>query len=469
MEPVKPKPSRAEYDSLGEIDVPDSCLWGAQTQRSLKYFAIGSEAFPPGFIHSLCQIKKAAAKVNNELELLDSEKSALIQQACDQVLSGQHNDQFPLRVWQTGSGTQTNMNVNEVVANIANRYAGSALGSKTPIHPNDHVNLSQSSNDVFPTAMHLFVRRLMTNELLPALAELKHQLQLKSAAFADKVKVGRTHMMDATAVSLGQEFAGFCQQIEFAMARLNESCEHLESLPIGGTAVGNGFGRHKNWPERMCEELSATTGMPATPSKNPLWETASHDALANCHGQLAGLATALFKISSDLRLMNSGPRCGLSEISIPANEPGSSMMPGKVNPTQIEAMTMVCLRVLGNQTSVTMANSQGQFQLNTYKPLFIHLLTESITLLADSCRSFTNYCVAGIEANLTTLARQQEESLMYATALSAALGYEKTAEVVQYASKNKLKLREAVIALELMSTEEFDSVLEHSNLTGPFE
>jgi fumarate hydratase class II len=361
------------------------------------------------------------------------------------------------------------MNVNEVVANIANKSSGADLGSKSPIHPNDHVNLSQSSNDVFPTAMHMFTGRLIVDELKPALNGLKEKLKLKSEAFYDKVKVGRTHMMDATAVSLGQEFDGYFHQIEFSIERISESCEHLQRLAIGGTAVGNGFGRHKKWPVLICQELSKLSGSPVSPSKNSLWETASHDALANVHAQLAGLATALYKIASDIRLMNSGPRGGLAEVFIPANEPGSSMMPGKVNPTQIEALTMVCLRILGNQTAITMANTQGQFQLNTYKPLFIHLLTESISLLTDSCLSFTKYCVAGIEPNLETLEKQQEESLMYATVLSTALGYEKTAEVVQYATKNNLRLREAVTALKLLTPEEFDRLLKHSNLLGPFE
>lgn len=460
-------PYREESDSMGSVEVPDRALWGAQSQRSLQHFSIGEATFPTAFIRSLCLVKKAAAIVNQRLDLLDSERAKLIQVACDEIIAGQHDDQFPLSIWQTGSGTQTNMNVNEVIANIGNRNAGAELGGKKPLHPNDHVNLSQSSNDVFPTAMHMATRGEIAEHLLPTLRELHSTLIGKTKEFEKSIKVGRTHMMDATPISLGQEFSGFAAQLEYNIDQISQGLDGLRYLAVGGTAVGTGFNSHPLWSESMATELSNLTGLDYYSTKNTFSQMASHDALFTTHSQLTGLAMALFKIGNDLRLMNSGPRCGLGEISIPANEPGSSMMPGKVNPTQIEALTMVCIRVMGNNTSVTMANSQGQFQLNTYKPLIIHCLLESIELLTDSCASFDKYCVSGIEENQAQLEHYNSRSLMFATALSPILGYDKAAEVVHYAHANDLSLRDAVLALELLSDDEFDSHVDLSKMLAP--
>ncbi len=459
--------SREESDSMGTVKVPVDALWGAQSQRSLQHFPIGNETFPMSFIHALCLVKKAAAIVNQRLTLLDGTRAKLIQEACDEVLAGKHDEQFPLSIWQTGSGTQTNMNVNEVVANIGNLKSGSSLGSKSPLHPNDHINLSQSSNDVFPTAMHLAARSSITETLLPVLKELHGEFARKAEEFEKIIKVGRTHMMDATPISLGQEFGGFAAQIQFAIDQISHSLVGLQYLAIGGTAVGTGFGSHPLWSQSMSEELSNLTGQDYYSAKNKFSQMASHDALLNTHAQLTGLATAQFKICNDLRLMSSGPRCGLGEISIPSNEPGSSMMPGKVNPTQIEALTMVCLRVIGNNTAVTVANSQGQFQLNTYKPLIIHSLLESITLLSDSCAAFTRYCVSGIEANTEQLQQNSSRSLMFATALAPIIGYDKAAELVHFAHANNLSLRDAVLELELMTGNEFDCQVDLSKMVGP--
>ncbi|MEX0965318.1 MAG: class II fumarate hydratase [Pseudohongiellaceae bacterium] len=452
---------------MGSVEVPENALWGAQTQRSLQHFSIGDATFPKAFIHALCLVKKAAAIVNQRLDLLDSKKAKLIQEACDEILAEKHAEQFPLSVWQTGSGTQTNMNMNEVIANIGNRNSGSALGSKSPLHPNDHVNLSQSSNDVFPTAMHIATRSLVIEKLLPALKVLHESLDEKAIQFAGAVKVARTHMMDATPISLGHEFSAFSAQLQFAMDQISQSLVALQYLAIGGTAVGTGFNSHPIWSESMAKELSNLSGQDYYSAKNFSSQMASHDGLLNTHAQLSGLATALYKIANDLRLMNSGPRCGLGEITIPANEPGSSMMPGKVNPTQIEALTMVCLRVMGNNTTITMANSQGQFQLNTYKPLIIHSLLESIELLSDSCTVFTEYCVSGIEAVTEQLEYNNSRSLMFATALSPTLGYDKATELVHYAHERKLSLRDAVLELKLLSADEFDSAIDLSKMLGP--
>jgi fumarate hydratase class II len=458
---------RVESDSMGAVEVPEHALWGAQSQRSLQHFAIGEQKFPMSFIRSLCLIKKAASIVNQRLELLASEKAKLIQEACDEILAGKHDTQFPLSIWQTGSGTQTNMNVNEVIANIGNKTSGDRLGSKFPLHPNDHINLSQSSNDVFPTAMHMAASHLIINRLLPILKALHVELGKKAIEFKATIKVGRTHMMDATPITLGQEFGGFTSQLEFAIEQITQSLVAIQYLAIGGTAVGNGFNSHPLWSETMVKELSNLTGQGFYTAKNHLSQTASHDALSNVHAQLTGLATALCKIGNDIRLMSSGPRCGLGEIHIPATEPGSSMMPGKVNPTQIEALTMVCIKVIGNNTAVTMANTQGQFQLNTYKPLIIHSVLESIELLSDSCASFTQYCVKGIEADTQQLELHTQRSLMLATALTPLLGYDKAAEVVYYAHKKRLGVRDAVLELGLLSEGEFDRQVSLTEMLGP--
>jgi len=459
--------TRAESDSLGTVDVPVHSMWGAQTQRSLVNFAIGSDKFPMAFIHGLNNIKKAAAIVNHRLSLLDKERADLIQLACAEIESGKHDDQFPLSVWQTGSGTQTNMNVNEVLANIGNVHAGSELGEKAPLHPNDHVNLSQSSNDVFPTAMHIVTWHKVTTSLLPNLKKLQLELGRKAEESKTAVISVRTHMMDATPVTLGQEFDAFAAQVEFAIDNIANSLESCLALPIGGTAVGTGYNSHPRWAQLMASELGDIYSCDFRPAKNKFSQMASHDALRGVHGQISGLATALYKISSDIRLMNSGPRCGFSEITIPANEPGSSIMPGKVNPTQVEALTMVCLRVIGNDASIAMANSQGQFQLNTYKPLIIHQLLESITLLTDACVSFTDRCLIGIKANSDQLEAQSRHSLMLATALVPELGYDKTAKLVGIASTEGLSLKEAAIEAGYMTPEEFDLKINPAFMLGP--
>ncbi len=458
---------RLETDSIGSVEVANTALWGAASQRSLQYFAIGKDRFTPQFINCLCQVKQAAATVNLALGSLDSHRASLIKAACAEVLAGEHEDQFPLSVWQTGSGTQTNMNVNEVLANIGNRNSGAELGAKSPLHPNDHVNLSQSSNDVFPTAMHMVAREMTVSRLLPSLKLLQAELDEKAVEFQRAVKSGRTHMMDATPVSLGQEFGAFSAQIEFAIERISESLELLLVLPIGGTAVGTGYNSDTRWAKLMVDELSKMLGCGFVPAENRFSQMASHDALRNLHSQIAGLATALYKLASDMRLMNSGPRCGLGEITIPANEPGSSIMPGKVNPTQIEALTMICLRVIGNDTSITMANSQGQFQLNTYKPLIIHLLLESIELLADSCNSFTVHCLAGIQVNKKQIENHSSNSLMLATALVPALGYDQTAKLVEHAVEHGLSLKDAAVERGDMSPEEFDKQVNPLTMLTP--
>lgn len=459
--------TRTETDSLGTVEVPENALWGAQSQRSLEFFAIGNHTFPASFIHTLALIKKAASIANLHLGLLDRDKAELIASVCDEILDGLHDDQFPLSVWQTGSGTQTNMNVNEVIANRCNQLAGHELGGKFPVHPNDHVNLSQSSNDVFPTAMHVETVQQISNRLIPALAELLDTLNGKAEAFAEMIKIGRTHMMDATPVTLGQEFSGYAQQLAFALEQMCHSVGALTPLAIGGTAVGTGLNSHPDWAERVTEQISQLSGIEFTSAANKFSQLASHDALVQMHAQLNLLATVLFKIASDIRLMNSGPRCGLAEIQIPANEPGSSIMPGKVNPTQVEAMTMVCLRVMGNHSTISMANSQGQFELNVYKPLMIHAVLESISLLSDAMRSFTRYCLAGIQVNRQRLDSYVQHSLMLATALSPVIGYEKAAKVALFAQQENISLRQAAIKLGVMSGETFDAVIKPAQMLGP--
>lgn len=462
------KPSiRIETDSLGEVEVPSASLWGAQTQRSLHNFAIGQQTFPLVFIYDFVRVKKAAAIANCQLGTLEVKISELITSACDEILAGKYDGQFPLSVWQTGSGTQTNMNVNEVIANIANLKTGAAAGSQAPVHPNDHVNLSQSSNDVFPTVMHVVTTRLLHESLLPSLAAMLAEFADKQDQFAATLKIGRTHMMDATPITLGQEFGAFHAQLEFARNTLQSSLIAVAALAIGGTAVGTGLNSRKQWPETVVEQINSLTGYQFTPAANKFSQLAAHDALTNLHGQLTLLATSLFKIANDIRLMNSGPRCGLAEISLPANEPGSSIMPGKVNPTQVEALTMVCLRVIGNNTAVVMANSQGQFQLNVYKPLLIVTVMESIGLLSDAMTSFTRHCVAGLTANAPRLAAYLEQSLMLVTALTPVIGYDRAAAAAKHAHEQEISLKQSVVDLGFLSAEEFDAQLQVDRLAGP--
>lgn len=458
---------RIELDSQGEVEVPADAMWGAQTQRSLQFFAIGHQRFPMEFIRDFVLVKKAAAIANHKLGHLEKNLSQLIQDACDGISAGEYDDQFPLSVWQTGSGTQTNMNLNEVIANIANRAAGSALGSKSPVHPNDHVNLSQSSNDVFPTVMHVTAMRVLEKEMLPALLALEQVLDSKARQFAGAIKIGRTHMMDATPVTLGQEFGAFRAQIGFARQQLEASLPGVATLAIGGTAVGTGLNSSPQWPATVIQAISALSGQSFTEAENKLSQLAAHDALTSLHNHLSLLASSLYKIASDVRLMNSGPRCGLAEITIPANEPGSSIMPGKVNPTQVEALTMVCIRVMANNTAVTMANSQGQFQLNVYKPLLIHTLLESLHLLIDAMGSFRQHCLQGIEANAPQLAGYLENSLMLVTALAPEIGYDRAATAAKYAHEKNISLKQAVIALHFLDEADFDALVQPATMLGP--
>ena len=448
--------TRTERDSLGPVEVAADCLWGAQTQRSLSNFAIGEHRFPQPFIEAFAQVKKAAALANQKLGKLSPDNAGLIVGGCDEIIAGRHTDQFPLSVWQTGSGTQTNMNLNEVIANRGNELAGNARGSYRPLHPNDHVNMSQSSNDVFPTVMHV-VSAAMLEDMLLSLAAIRRTLAAKVDEFKDILKSGRTHMMDATPMTLGQEFSAYLAQLDFSAQQLLSASAGVRELAIGGSAVGTGLNTHPQWAETVVAQISEQTGLSFTPAGNRFMALAAHDALINLHGHLNTLATALFKMANDIRLMNSGPRCGLAEIRIPANEPGSSIMPGKVNPTQAEALTMVCTRVMGNQTTVSVAGSQGHFQLNVYKPVIIHAVMESLQLLKGAMSSFDTHCLQGLQANSAQLEQYVNRSLMLVTALSPLIGYENAARAAKYADEQSCSLKEAVLALELMSAAEYDA------------
>jgi fumarate hydratase, class II len=458
---------REERDSLGPVAVPLDALWGAQTQRSLNFFKIGSETFPGAFIRAFALVKKAAAISNHELGKLDQSRADLIAQVCDEILQGLHPQQFPLSVWQTGSGTQTNMNLNEVIANRASELTGAPIGSHAPLHPNDHVNMSQSSNDVFPTVMHVCCVQLMHEQLFPALVSLLAVLAVKREEFSTLIKSGRTHMMDATPVTLGQEFGAWHAQLDYALRQLQEVLPGVMHLALGGSAVGTGLNTHPRWATVVCNRIAQLTGREFVPAENRFMALAAHDALVDLHGRLNLLATALFKIASDIRLMNSGPRCGLAEIKIPTNEPGSSIMPGKVNPTQVEALTMVCIKVMGNNTAVSFAGSQGHFQLNVFKPLIIHQLLDSILLLSDAMHSFNVNCLQGVQANEVQLHRYMEQSLMLVTALSPHTGYDNAAAAVKYADEQGVSLKEAVVTLGLLSAEEFDLKVNPADMLQP--
>lgn len=461
------KGTRDEHDSLGTVAVAEEVLWGAQTQRSTQFFRIGDEQrFPPSFIHAFALVKKAAALASQRLGKLDDERAGLIVQACDEIIEGRHDSQFPLSIWQTGSGTQTNMNLNEVIANRANELAGQPRGSYQPVHPNDHVNRSQSSNDVFPTAMHVIVLSKL-RELMPVLRAMKDTLAKHEKNFADVLKSGRTHLMDATPITLGQEFSAFRAQLAYAEAQLQAAEPGICQLALGGSAVGTGMNTPAGWAKTVAEQIAELSGLPFVPADNHFMALAGHDALVDLHGRLNTLATALFKMANDIRLMNSGPRCGLAEIRIPANEPGSSIMPGKVNPTQAEALTMVCVRVMGNQTTVSIAGSQGHFQLNVFKPVILQALMESIRLLTDGMRSFDLHCLQGLQINREQLETYVSRSLMLVTSLSPIIGYEKAAKAALHADTNNLSLRETVIELELMSGEEFDRQVDVKAMLGP--
>ena len=437
---------RMEHDSLGPVEVPSERLWGAQTQRSLRFFDIGEERMPLPVIHALGLVKQAAARVNGKLRLLPDGLAEAVAAAAAAVAAGRHDGEFPLRVWQTGSGTQSNMNVNEVIANLANEALGGQRGAKAPAHPNDHVNLGQSSNDAFPTAMHIAAVLEIERRLLPALAGLREALAAKAAEFEAIVKIGRTHLQDATPMTLGQEFSGWAAQVELGMQRLRLTLPGLCALAQGATAVGTGLNTHPRFPELFAAEVAASTGLPFAPARNRFEAIAAHDALVFTHGALASLAAGLFKIASDIKLLGSGPRSGLGELSLPENEPGSSIMPGKVNPTQAEALTMVCARVLGNETTVAFAGSQGQLELNVFKPVIIHCVLQSVRLLADAAASFNAHCVAGIAANRPRIAAMLAQSLMLVTALAPLIGYDRAAAIAKAAHAKGTTLRDEALA-----------------------
>ena len=468
-EKTSPANVRTETDSMGAIEVRSDRYWGAQTERSLLHFAIGNDRMPRSVVRAFGLLKKAAAEVNRDLKKLPAEKARLMIEAADEVVAGKLDDHFPLRIWQTGSGTQTNMNANEVISNRAIELAGGALGSKKPIHPNDDVNMSQSSNDTFPTAMHVAAAEELVHTLLPAVQHLRDSLDTKAREYADLVKIGRTHLMDAVPLTLGQEFSGYVAQLDADIRRIEAALPDIYELAIGGTAVGTGLNTHREFAQRMADKLAAYTNLPFTSAPNKFAALAAHDALVMGSGTLRTLACSLMKIANDIRWMGSGPRCGLGELTLPENEPGSSIMPGKVNPTQSEAMTMVCVQVLGNDTAIAMAGTQGNFELNVFKPLIIHNFLHSVTLLADSCTSFTKYCVQGIEANRERLAHYVSDSLMLVTALSPHIGYDNAAKVAKKAHADGSTLREACIALGLLKGEEFDRLVRPEKMLSPDE
>ncbi|WP_137885278.1 class II fumarate hydratase [Pseudomonas sp. 2FE] len=449
--------SRIETDSLGPIDVPDEAYWGAQTQRSLINFAIGQERMPLAVLHALALIKKAAARVNDRIGELPPEIARLIEQAADEVLAGQHDEQFPLVVWQTGSGTQSNMNVNEVIAGRANELAGQGRGGKAPVHPNDHVNRAQSSNDSFPTAMHIAAVQAVQHDLLPALAELSGGLAEQAARHASLVKTGRTHLMDATPITFGQELSAFVAQLDYAERALRAALPAVCELAQGGTAVGTGLNAPHGFAEAIAAELTALSGLPLVSAPNKFAALAGHEPLVTLSGALKTLAVALMKMANDLRLLGSGPRAGFAEVKLPANEPGSSIMPGKVNPTQCEALSMLACQVLGNDVSIGLAASQGHLQLNVFKPVIIHNLLQSIRLLADGCRNFQRHCIEGLEPDAAQMAAHLERGLMLVTALNPHIGYDKAAQIAKKAYSEGTTLREAALALKYLSAEEFDA------------
>ncbi|MCL6688311.1 class II fumarate hydratase [Pseudomonas sp. R3.Fl] len=447
---------RTETDSLGPIEVDEQAYWGAQTQRSLENFAIGGQRMPLAVVYGLTLVKKAAARVNVRLGELPAEIGQLIEQAADEILAGQHDDQFPLVVWQTGSGTQSNMNVNEVIAGRANELAGNARGGKAPVHPNDHVNRAQSSNDSFPTAMHLAAARAVHEELLPAIAELVGGIAAQSARHADLVKTGRTHLMDATPITFGQELSAFVAQLDYAERAIRAALPAVYELAQGGTAVGTGLNAPAGFAEDIAAELAGLTGLPFVSAPNKFAALAGHEPLVTLAGALKTLAVALMKIANDLRLLGSGPRAGIAEVRLPANEPGSSIMPGKVNPTQCEALSMLACQVMGNDAALTFAASQGHLQLNVFKPVIIHNLLESIRLLADGCRNFNSHCIAGLQPDAERMAEHLERGLMLVTALNTHIGYDKAAEIAKKAYKEGTSLREAALELGYLTDQQFD-------------
>ncbi|MBS7327062.1 MAG: class II fumarate hydratase [Thiopseudomonas sp.] len=447
--------TRTETDSMGAIEVPADAYWGAQTQRSKQNFVIGGQRMPLAVVHALAQVKKAAAQVNAELGELPQELANLIEQAADEVISGQLDAHFPLVVWQTGSGTQSNMNVNEVIAGRANEIAGQGRGGKSPVHPNDHVNRAQSSNDSFPTAMYIAVLQAVHNQLLPAIQTLRNGLAVQSQRYSEQVKTGRTHLMDATPVTFGQELSAFVAQLDYAKDAIEHSLPAICQIAQGGTAVGTGLNSHPHFAEKVAAALAQQTGLPLTSAPNKFAALAGHERLVILSGALKTLAVVLMKLANDLRLLGSGPRAGFAEVLLPANEPGSSIMPGKVNPTQCEALSMLACQVIGNDTTVSLAASQGHLQLNVFKPVIVHNLLESIGLLADGCVNFQKHCVEGMRANVQQMAAHLENGLMLVTALNRHIGYDNAAKIAKKAYEDNITLRQAAIALELVTDEQF--------------
>lgn len=460
---------RIETDSFGELQVPEDKYWGAQTQRSLGNFKIGGETMPLPLIRALGVLKRSAATVNMGLGVLDKELGEAICKAATEVMELKLADHFPLVVWQTGSGTQTNMNSNEVISNRAIELLGGTMGSKSPVHPNDHVNMGQSSNDTFPTAMHIAAVEQIHHELIPALTYLRDELQKKSEEFSDIIKIGRTHLQDATPLTLGQEFSGYVAQLTNGIARVKATLPHLYQLAQGGTAVGTGLNAKKGFAEKFAAEVANVTGLPFITAENKFEALAAHDAFVEASGALNVLACSLMKIANDIRFLGSGPRCGLGELSLPENEPGSSIMPGKVNPTQCEAITMVCAQVMGNHTAITVSGSNGHFELNVFKPVMAYNLLQSIRLIADSCRSFTDNCVVGIVANRKRIESLRDESLMLITALNSRIGYDNCTKIAKKAHKEGTTLKEAALDLKLLTAEEFDQWVRPEQMIGPKE
>ncbi|MDH3676012.1 MAG: class II fumarate hydratase [Anaerolineae bacterium] len=458
---------RIETDTMGKVQVPADQYYGAQTARSLMNFKIGNDRFPREIIRALGILKKAAALTNKELGTLSAEQASLIVPAANEVIEGKLDDHFPLVVWQTGSGTQTNMNANEVIANRAIELAGGELGSKTPIHPNDHVNKAQSSNDTFPTAMHIAAAEQITHQLLPAVWKLRDTLQAKAKTFDSIIKIGRTHLMDAVPLTLGQEFSGYVQQLDNNVRRIEVALDGLYELALGGTAVGTGLNTHPEFAVKAAAHIAQLTGLPFRTAPNKFEALAAHDAVVFASGVMKTLAASLMKIANDVRWLASGPRCGIGELALPENEPGSSIMPGKVNPTQSEALTMVCAQVMGNDVAVNVGGLSGNFELNVFKPVMIFNLLNSVRLLADACISFNDNCAVGIEPNKAVIEGYLTNSLMLVTALNPHIGYDNAAKVAKKAFADNITLREAVIALELLTGEQFDEVVRPENMIGP--
>ncbi len=459
--------ARKETDSLGEVEVRADRLWGAQTQRSLQYFNIGTDLMPREMVEAYALVKKAAANANHAAKRLDPALHQLIVQACDEILAGQHQDMFPLHVWMTGSGTQFNMNVNEVIANRSSQLAGRPLGSKTPVHPNDHVNMSQSSNDSFPSAMYIAAALGVKRRLLPALQALRTAISTKAEAWKDIIKIGRTHMQDATPLTLGQEWSGYAAMLEEDLERLEDALKAVYRLSLGGTAVGTGVNAAAGFGEAAAAEIASLTGLPFVTAPNKFAVQGAHDALVHLSGTLRTVAVSLYKIANDIRLLSSGPRAGFAELILPENEPGSSIMPGKVNPTQVEALTMVAVQVLGNDVAVGVGGASGYLEMNVYKPLILFNLINSITLLSDSCINFRKFLVEGTKPNLPKIKESVDRSLMLVTALSPAIGYDKASKIAHYAMERDVSLKEAALGLGFISEKDFDRLVDPAKMVRP--